>query len=260
MKRMLFIIVAIALIAALVIPGTLTHAAQQRVALSAGDSLSDALENVADGGTIEVSGTVAVTEALGVHGKSVTITGGTLDFTGFAGDICLGDHITFENIRLSFVEDASLFACGYEVEMGEGITMPNPIKIYGGKKNATVESTHLTLRSGTYSEIYGGGYNGNVIGDTNLYVGGNVNESVDVTSHDRLSVIYGGGYASWNNTVVIGGTANTVLTGSAKANYLYGGVITCGFTNASAVTLSPNGKKDLHVHSGGSAVIPGITE
>lgn len=39
-----------------------------------------------------------------------------------------------------------------------------------------------------------------------------------------------------------------------------GGVVTCEGVNASGVNLSSNKKTGLHVHSGGSAVIPGITE
>ncbi len=235
MKRVISVIAAIALIVTCFVMGNVVHAESQKITLSEGGSLSDALTQVADGGKIVVDGTVAVTKALGTHGKTVTITGGTLDFTGFSGDVHLGDHITFENITLTFAENIRLYANGYQVTMGAGITMTNPIKIFGGKNGGTAASTHLTLLSGQYSEIYGGSYNGNIIGDTHLYVGGNVNSNVDVSSHSRISVIYGGSYISGGNTRIIGGTAYTQFADSAKANYLYGanygsGII-CGGTN-----------------------------
>ena len=223
MKRAISLVIAIALTVICFVMGTVTYAEIQKVTLSAGDSLSDALTQVADGGKIVVDGTVAVTKAPGIHNKTVTITGGTLDFTGFDGDVHLADHITFENITLTFPENTKLYANGYTVKMGAGVTMTNPIKIFGGKNGGTADSTDLTLLSGQYSEIYGGSYNGNIIGDTHLYVGGNVNANVDVTSHSRIAVIYGGSYISGGNTQTIGGTAYTVFTDSAKANYLYGG-------------------------------------
>jgi hypothetical protein len=81
--------------------------------VSSGGSLTDAIVKVADGGTIVVDGTVAVTEALGSHGKTITITGGQLDFTGLTGDINLGDHITFDNITLNFADNAILHLKSY---------------------------------------------------------------------------------------------------------------------------------------------------
>lgn len=223
MKRAISLVIAVALTVICFVVGTVTYVNAQEVTLSAGGSLSDALMQVADGGRIVVDGTVAVTKAPGIHNKTVTVTGGTLDFTGLGGDVHLGDHITFENITLTFTENVCLYANGYKVKMGAGVTMTNPIKIFGGKNGGTADSTDLTLLSGEYTEIYGGSYNGNIIGDTHLYVGGNVNANVDVTSHSRLRVIYGGSYISGGNTQTIGGTAYTVFTDSAKANYLYGG-------------------------------------
>ena len=223
MRKAFSFIIAMTLIAGLVFLGTVVYAAPGEITLSADDSLADALEQIADGGTVRVDGTVAVTQALGAHNKTVTITGGTLDFTGISGNVQLGDHITFDNITLTFTENTQLYANGYKVTMGNGVTMTNPIKIFGGRNGGTVASTELTLLGGKYSEIYGGGYNGNVIGDTHLYVGGNVNAGADVSNHARTHVIYGGGYISGGHTVIIGGTAYTEFTGNARANYLYGG-------------------------------------
>ncbi len=222
MKRVISVIAAIALIVTCFVMGNVVHAESQKITLSEGGSLSDALTQVADGGTIVVDGTVAVTKALGTHGKTVTITGGELDFTSLTGDINLGDHITFDNITLNFTDNAALFVCGYKVKIGEGVTMTNPIRIFGGKRGAAVGSTDLTVLGGQYYQIFGGGNNGDVTGDTYLHVGGNVNPQADPSSHSTTYCIYGGGYIHEGQTATIGGTAYTVFTGNAKANYLYG--------------------------------------
>ena len=223
MKKVLSLMIALALVAGLLLFAFSTNVLAQEVTLSSGGSLSDALAQVADGGTIKVDGTVAVTAALGAHDKTVTVTGGALDFTGFSGNVQLGDHITFENITLNFEKDTQLYANGYRVKMGDGVAMPNPIKIFGGKKGGTTASTELTLLSGYYAAIYGGGYDTNITGNTHLYVGGNVNKDIDAFSHDHTHCVYGGSYISTGSENTIGGTVTTVFTGNAKANYLYGG-------------------------------------
>ena len=222
MKRTISLVALIALMVICFSMGAVVHAGAQEVTLSAGDSLSDALAQVADGGTIVIDGTVSVTTALGTHGKHVTVTGDELDFTGLTGDINLGDHINFDNITLNFTDNAAVFACGYKVKIGEGVTMPNPIRIFAGKRGAAVDSTDLTVLGGQYYQIFGGGNNGDVIGDTHLYVGGNVNPQADPFNHSATYCIYGGGYIHEGKTATIGGTAYTVFTGNAQANYLFG--------------------------------------
>ena len=83
MKKAFSIIIVVTLIAALVILAPMAFAAPEKITLTTGESLAAALDEIADNGTIEVEGTVVVTEALGIHGKTVTITGGTLDFSSF---------------------------------------------------------------------------------------------------------------------------------------------------------------------------------
>ena len=250
MKKAISLVITIALMVICLAVGTVAHAASQEVTLSSGGSLSDALTQVADGGTIVVDGTVTVTAAPGIHGKTVTITGGNLDFSGLSGNLSLGDHITFENITLTFAADRSpaqaIYANGYKVKIGEGVTMPNAIRIFGGKSGGTTPSTNLTVLSGYYTQIFGGGNNSNVTGDVNLYVGGNVNSGIDAFSHSKGSCIYGGNYTPDGSSNTIGGTVRTVFTGNAKANYIYGG-------NLGPGTCTVNGGVDLTV-SGGSAM------
>jgi len=253
MKKVIFFIMAIALVVICLPMGTVTHAASQEVTLSAGGSLADALTEVADGGTIKVEGTVAVTAAPGTHGKTVTITGGNLDFSGLSGNLSLGDHITFENITLTFAADRSpaqaIYANGYKVKIGEGVTMPNAIRIFGGKSGGTTPSTNLTVLSGYYTQIFGGGNNTDIIGDVNLYVGGNVNKDIDAFSHSKGSCVYGGSYIPEGSSKTIGGTVRTVFTDSAKANYIFGGNLGAGTgTISGGVELTVSGGSVMSVY------------
>lgn len=97
--------------------------------------------------------------------------------------------------------------------------MTNNINLYGGGngENSAVDSTNLTVLSGTYSRIYGGSLEGTVKGSTNLYIGGTVNDAENASAHANIYRIYAGG----NNDTV--GSTNCTFTGSAQANYLFGG-------------------------------------
>ena len=256
MKKVISFIMAITLMVICLSMGAVTHAASQEVTLSAGGSLADALAEVADGGTIKVEGTVAVTAAPGTHNKNVTITGGELDFSGLSGNVSLGDHITFENITMTFAADRSpaqaIYANGYKVKIGEGVTMPNAIRIFGGKSGGKVASTNLTVLSGYYTQIFGGGNNSDVTGDINLYVGGNVNSGINETSHSHTYCVYGGSYIAEGNSNTIGGTVRTVFTDSAKANYIYGGNGGSGTgTISGGIKLTVSGGSMMSVYGGG---------
>ena len=255
MKRTLSWVLVIVLLVACLPLGIMTYAAEQEVTLSSGDSLATALTNVADGGTIRVEGTVAVTAAPGTHNKTVTITGGNLDFSGLSGNVSLGDHITFENITLTFASDRSpaqaIYANGYKVKIGENVTMPNAIRLFGGKSGGSVASTNLTVLSGYYTQIFGGGNNCNITGNVNLYVGGNVNKDIDAFSHSYTNCVYGGNYTPDGSTNTIGGAINTVFTGNAKANYIYGGNLgpgSCIVTGG--VNLTVSGGSMMSVYGG----------
>ena len=216
MKRILSLLVVFSIVLVWMPLGTVARAASQEVTLTSGESLANALAEVADGGTIRVSGTVAVTVSPGTHGKTVTITGGTLDFSSLS-TVTLGDHISFDNMTLTFASGSTLYAGGYKVKIGSGVILTNPITVYGGKNGGTVASTDLTLLAGTYSEIYGGSKSGAVTGDTHLTVGGNVNSTISEFDHSGTNFVYGGNYGG-----SIGGVAYTVFTGNAKAHHLYG--------------------------------------
>lgn len=206
-------------------------------------TLYKAFSEVSDGGTIHIVGTVSVPAdfAWPSYGKAYSITGGTLDFTAMpqnpdrdaydrGADIFIGEDVHFHNITLNFHDPGTsgdtrdnLYAKGNKVTIGEGVTFNQRIQIFGGDRGAAVASTDLTILSGNYYAIYGGGRgNGaSVEGDTNLFVGGNTNATAtpeNNAGHNEDYMVFGAGHTS-----VVKGSANLTFTGNAKANYVYGG-------------------------------------
>lgn len=180
-------------------------------------TLDKALTAINNGDTIALQGTVAI-DSWNAHNKTATITGGTLDVTAMTTAVHIKDAITFENMSWVVTSGASVYANGYEVTMGENVSWDNEITLFGGGHQTTVASTHLTVLSGHYVTIYGGTREGYVTGDTNLYVGGNVNEGIDVLNGPDRYKVYAGGYDNG-----ISGCANLTFGENANARYIYGG-------------------------------------
>ena len=185
-------------------------------------TLSKALSAVPDGGNIRISGTITLPSSFtwSAHNKTVTITGGTLNGQSLSGGrLIIGDNVTLEDMTLTFDSEDAVYANGNTLTIGEGVTTTNAIKVYGGGiSGTTVDRTDITLLSGTYTRIYGGGNGGSVRGDTKVYVGGTVNAGLDVTSHSGTNNVYGGGYNS-----AIGGSTYLTFADSARAIYVFGG-------------------------------------
>lgn len=185
-------------------------------------TLDKALTEIADGGTITLKDAVSL-DGWTAHGKSVTITGGALNASGLT-EVEINDSVTFTNMSWTVDAGAFVYANGYKTTIGEGVSWSNEIKLFGGaKKDTTIASTDLTVLSGTYTHIYGGSYQGTVTGNTNLTVGGTVNNSsaVDtaIKNHTGNYYIFGGGHSS--NKVQ--GSTNLLIKDSAKAVYVFGG-------------------------------------
>lgn len=175
---------------------------------------------IKDGDTIEIHGTMSATSLPASGAKSITITGDTLDLTEMGATIALNGNVTFENITINVADSATIYANGYKVVIGEGVTFNKTLSaIYGGgASGTTVESTDLTVLSGNFLRIYGGSENGTVSSDTNLIVGGTTNKACTWTSHSGTYKIFGGGLND-----AIGGSTHLTFTGDARANYIYGG-------------------------------------
>ena len=183
-------------------------------------TLDKALTEIDNGGVISLQGTIAI-DAWKAHGKTATITGGTLDVTAMSTNVQIGDAVTFTNMgwKIASGSTASVYANGYEVTMGENVSWDHEVTLFGGGNGTTVESTNLTVLSGSYVTIYGGTREGCVTGDTNLYVGGNVNNEL-CSDHKEYQhgLVYAGGYDKG-----ITGCANVTFGENANARYIYGG-------------------------------------
>lgn len=178
-----------------------------------------------------------------------------MDFTGLS-NVEIGDDVTFDEITLTFTAKDNLFANGHAVTIGSNVDMTNNISLYGGGngEDSIVDSTNLTVLSGTYSRIYGGSLNGSVTGSTNLYIGGNVNDEENASAHANTYRIYAGG----NNDTV--GSTNCTFTGSAQANYLFGGSFGDSAKIIGSTNLTFNGGSVYGIYGGNesSATVNGI--
>lgn len=180
--------------------------------------------------------------------KTIYITGDTVDFSSL-GSLEIRNNTVFTgNLTIKLPEN--LIANGHSLRIDESVTVvPHPEKgttVFGGSSVNSVESTNLTLLSGTFYEIFGGGVNGGeVIGNTNvtisgnvnanaiygggkrstvkgntfLYLGGNINKSLNISDHDEAgkAMAYGGAYEG-----TVSGTANIEIGQNAKVGIIYG--------------------------------------
>ena len=131
----------------------------------------------------------------------------------------MGDSVTFDNITLDFDDNDYLFANGHSLTIEENVVLNGVIRLYGGgvKDSVISGNTNIKVLSGTYEGIYGGSNNGTINGSTNVYVGGNVNKTINI-NHVEKYFVYGGGVGG-----IINGDTNVVFTDNAKAEVVVGG-------------------------------------
>lgn len=192
--------------------------------------------------SVQTEQAVTIADSDGMTDKHLTITGGTLDFTG-ASEIHLGDSVKFENITLTFGENTSLYANGYTLEIAESATLSEysagsdhskNLTVYGGSRDAEIQgNTNLILCAGTYANIYGGGHisvpgnnnlSGRVRGNTNIVISGTVNGGKTYGSDHAISNglnLYGGGATS--GAAILGNTDITIESSSNSFQFIYGG-------------------------------------
>ena len=112
----------------------------------------------------------------GIDESEAVINGG-LDLTSTVG-LHIKFSATLENMSINSIKAASIsenankiFACGNKLVFGEGLTMSNPIDVFGGNSiNNSSDSTDIVIKSGSYRRIYGGGEQSPVTGDTHITV------------------------------------------------------------------------------------------
>lgn len=212
-----------------------------KTAQTAVKTFDKAVEMVYEGGTVYIADTYTLSEDFIWinHLKPIKISGGVFDATA-VHPLKINDDVTFTDCTVNFQNNANVYANGNKLVIDSNVTVNNLTHLYGGA-SSTVDSTDITILSGCYYDIIGGGNgsNGNVLGDVSVTVGGNVNHDseFDVSNHSLMRRIIGG---SINGTV--GGDVNLVIKDNAQSINIYGG----GRGSKSTVV----GKTDVTVSGG----------
>jgi len=181
-----------------------------------------AVDLVYENGTINIVDTYTLSEDFiwVNHLKPIQISGGTFDASAVSS-LRINDNTTFTDCTVTFKNNANIYANGNKLVIDENVTVNNLTHLYGAG-TAEVASTDVTVLSGSYYDIIGGGNGskGNVTGDINLVVGGNVNNDseFDVTNHSLFRRIIGG---SVNG--IVGGNVNLTIKDDAQSINIYGG-------------------------------------
>lgn len=246
MRRILLLLILITMV--LPFPSALASN-KNVITININSDLAAALDAVANNGTIYIDGRYNIPKDFvwENHEKTVTITGGILSFTK-QKDFFIGDNVRFEDIRLQFADNSSLYANGFNLYIHDNVTVSGAVTLYGGSKIKDVACTNMTLMGGTFFNVYGGGNGGDVLGDVNLTVGGNFNKKLQI-SHAHDHQIFGGG-----NISTVQGNVNLTFCGNARANYVYGG---CSGNNSKInghIKLNFTGGKAMSICGGSSNV------
>lgn len=200
-------------------------------------TLNRAIEQVYEGGTVYIADTYTPDSDFiwKKHLKPVEISGGTLNATA-ASAFKIADDTTFTDIKLYFGSGTEIYANGSELKINDDVMVSGNPRLYGGG-TTTVKSTSMEIYSGSYQYIYGGGKNADVLGNTRLIVGGNVNSELDAADHNGGVYIVGG-----SESGVVFGDTNLTVGGNAKATYIIG----AGINSSSDV----RGKTNVNINGG----------
>ena len=192
-----------------------------KTAQTAVKTFDKAVDLVYENGTVYIADTYTLAEDFIWinHLKPIQISGGTFDATA-VHPLKINDDVTFTDCTVNFQNNANVYANGNNLVIDSNVTVNNITHLYGGG-TATVDSTNITVLSGSYYDIIGGGNGsgGTVSGDTNVIVGGSVNNDAefDVTNHSLMRRIIGG---TINGTV--GGSTNITVKDNAQSINIYG--------------------------------------
>lgn len=144
--------------------------------------------------------------------KKVYFTGDSVDFSSLGSFEIRNDSEFIGNLTVKLPDN--LIANGYSLKIDESVNIvpnTNGTTVFGGSSVNNVSGSDLTLLSGTYVAIYGGGVNGGIVtGDTKLTVAGNAS----------ASAIYGGGKrgtVEGNTALYLGGNVNKNLNISNRS-------------------------------------------
>lgn len=230
-------------------------------------TLEYALGMVANGGTIHIvdSYTASSDFEWKDHDKTVTITGGSLDFTALpivtieeateeteaetAVMLHIHDNVTFKDTSITFVDGQHIYAWGNRVVIDSSVTWGNSsayVLIYGGGyRTALTSDTNLVLGAGNYKRVFGGGNYGSVKGDVDVTLSGNVNTGINYKNHTLTYAAFGGG----ENSCAVTGDINFIIADNTVLfDYIYGGGLSSKVTGD--ITVDYNGYA-MSVFAGG---------
>lgn len=182
-------------------------------------TLSRAYALLGQSGEIIITDSATYVEAP-KHSGTFTIKGSsasaTLDLSSNGGISLKGD-MTFDN--LVFTGGGDIFANGYKLYIGNGVTSPNNRRsAFGGKDGVDLTGdTDITVLGGQYWFVCGGGRDAAVNGSTYITVGGNVNEGEPIEHETNNYTFLGGGLRG-----TVTGSTNLTLEGNAIAEYVAG--------------------------------------
>ena len=194
-------------------------------------------------GTIRIVGTYEIATTtrsykLPTHSYPLLITGGTLKFTNTNSNsqkwMCIGGPTTFDDITIQLGATGSyqfISGEGHKLVIGENVTslpytngdsktyfgIQGGLGVFDGAKN--VDNTDLTIQSGYWQSVYGGGYTSGVTGDVKVVVSG-ANVSRVTANHN--GEVSGNVYMEIENTNV----RTEIVAGSTQKDRNVGGDVT----------------------------------
>lgn len=149
----------------------------------------------------------------------------------------------FDTDREKHGSEYGFYAQGNKLIMGVGITGEN-VTIYGGGKSGTVNSSDVAIFSGNYANIYGGSYEGNVTGTTDVRIvggtfydtvcGGN-NQRKEVSTDSTNVLIVGGSVWDGSKNTIDSYEYQTVVGGSRQSDVTESHVTIAGKAKVLAV-------------------------
>lgn len=179
-------------------------------------TLAKAYESLWELKEIVISGTVAYTDAPSEYEDQLFISGTDGAVLTLPSTVSLNGALSIDNITLSGA--SNIYANGKQLYIGQSVTTDTLLNVYGGcETDELTGDTDITILGGSYNKIYGGGKT-TVNGNTNVVIGGNVNESQTTGDGDTNAIyFYGGGADS-----AVTGKTNITFKDNAKVTKLYG--------------------------------------
>ena len=166
---------------------------------------------------------------------------------GVEKTLVLDADITFKNIKLF----DGLIAWGHKVVFESDITLSGNYSVWGGeyrseghtingREDYIIENTHITIKSGAFSNIYGGSSDGEITGSTYVKIeGGTFND------------IYGGN--SHADAKAIPGNTEVAISGGTFNGNVFGACLRGSVQGTANLSISDNAVFNGHVFGGSSA-------